>query len=91
MAKQGRSKTGEGNPTTSMYSRYTDDEREFQQALDAYKARTGHQFPTCGEILGILNSLGYRKQTVAADDADSADRSSVASVPSAAKRKDRHA
>lgn len=40
---------------------YSDEEREFLLAMEAFKARTGHRFPTWSEALGVLKELGYRK------------------------------
>jgi hypothetical protein len=40
---------------------YTDAEIEFMHALDKYKRASGRMFPTCSEILEVLNALGYRK------------------------------
>lgn len=48
-----------GHPATAEVQ-YTDEEREFLLAVQAYK-RAGRQFPTCREVLAILLSLGYRK------------------------------
>jgi hypothetical protein len=43
---------------------YDGDELEFLRAMDAYKRRTGRQFPACSEVLGVLKGLGYRKVEV---------------------------
>ncbi len=40
----------------------TEDEREFQVAMDQYKRRSGRQFPTWSEILEVLRSIGYAKR-----------------------------
>jgi hypothetical protein len=48
------------NPATSDRN-YSSDEVEFMNALDEYKRASGHLFPTCTEILGVLRSLGYQK------------------------------
>src|SRR5258708_4909925 len=40
---------------------YTDEEREFIVAMDAYINMTGHKFPAFTEILKVAKSLGYRK------------------------------
>ncbi len=45
-----------------LHDEYDGDEQEFIRALDEYKSRTGHRFPTCGEILAVLRGLGYRKE-----------------------------
>jgi hypothetical protein len=39
-----------------------DDEREFQDAMERYKLRSGRQFPTWCEILELLHSIGYAKR-----------------------------
>jgi hypothetical protein len=41
--------------------RYTDEEREFLMAMEAYKKRAGRPFPTWSEALEVLKGLGYRK------------------------------
>jgi hypothetical protein len=41
---------------------YDDDESEFLMAIKAYQERTGNRFPRWSIVLGILKSLGYRKQ-----------------------------
>ncbi len=40
---------------------YTDEEREFLRAMDAWMKRTGRRFPTFCEFLAVVKSLGYRK------------------------------
>ena len=40
---------------------YDDEELEFLKAVDAWKRKTGRQFPTCSELLEILRALGWRK------------------------------
>jgi hypothetical protein len=40
-------------------------EREFVQAIEAYKVSSGRMFPTWSEVLEVLRDLGYVK--VAAD------------------------
>jgi hypothetical protein len=39
-----------------------EDEQEFFLALQAYKAQSGRLFPTCSELLEVLQSLGYAKR-----------------------------
>ncbi len=39
-----------------------EDEAELKRALDAYKERSGRQFPTWSEILEVLRALGYAKR-----------------------------
>jgi hypothetical protein len=36
-------------------------EREFMQAMQEYKQRSGRMFPTWSEILEVLRDLGYEK------------------------------
>ena len=40
---------------------HDDTEREFMQAMQHYKWRSGRMFPTWCEVLEVLRSLGYRK------------------------------
>lgn len=42
-------------------SQYTEDQIEFLRAMDDYKRRSQHPFPTWCEVLEVLLSLGYRK------------------------------
>lgn len=42
-------------------SNYSADEVEFLMAMDAYKTNRRRPFPTWGEVLKVLKSLGYRK------------------------------
>jgi hypothetical protein len=51
------------DPTTCERD-YASDEMEFMQALDHYKRTSGRMFPTCSEILEVVKSLGYRRETV---------------------------
>ena len=55
------------DPTTCERD-YSGDEIEFMQALDEYKRNNGRMFPTCSEILEVVRSLGYVRQTVQPDD-----------------------
>ena len=50
------------DPTTCERD-YNTEEIDFMQALDAYKRSSGRMFPTCGEILEVIRSLGYAKLT----------------------------
>jgi hypothetical protein len=52
-------------------SDYTDEEREFLQAIDRYKRTARRPYPTWREVLRVLHALGYRKQTPAAEGAKS--------------------
>jgi hypothetical protein len=36
-------------------------EREFMEAMEAYKQRSGRLFPTWSEVFEVLRSLGYRR------------------------------
>lgn len=42
-------------------SEYTDEERVFMMAVDAYKRKHNRPWPTLSEILAVAKSLGYRK------------------------------
>ena len=48
------------DPTTCERD-YNNDEIEFMHALDEYKRASGRMFPTCSEILEVLQKLGYQK------------------------------
>jgi hypothetical protein len=48
------------DPTTCERD-YSDPEIEFMQAMDDYKRANGRMFPTCSEILEVLQKLGYEK------------------------------
>ena len=52
------------DPTTCERD-YTDQEVEFMNALDEYKRKSGRMFPTCSEVLEVINTLGYVKLTAA--------------------------
>ena len=52
------------DPTTCERD-YTDQEVEFMNALDDYKRKSGRMFPTCSEVLEVINSLGYVKMSPA--------------------------
>jgi hypothetical protein len=52
------------DPTTCERD-YTDQEVEFMNALDDYKRKSGRMFPTCSEVLEVINSLGYVKLSAA--------------------------
>lgn len=68
------------DPTTCERD-YNLDEIEFMHALDHYKRTSGRMFPTCSEILEVLQKLGYRKL----DPAQLAEESSELSDDQAAK------
>ncbi len=42
-------------------SDYTDEEREFLQAIDRYKRVNKRPYPTWREVLKVLRGLGWRK------------------------------
>ena len=42
-------------------SDYSDDEREFIIAMERYRRVRRRPFPTCREVLQVIESLGYRK------------------------------
>lgn len=48
------------NPATSNPS-YRKEEEEFIMAVDAYKRKTGRQFPTLRELFRIMENLGYTR------------------------------
>jgi hypothetical protein len=56
------------DPTT-FEKQYTDDELEFMNAMQRFKVQTGKSFPSHGEVLGVVFSLGYR-QVVAVGSSD---------------------
>jgi hypothetical protein len=57
------------DPTTCERD-YSDAEIEFMQAMDDYKRANGRMFPTCSEILEVLQKLGYEKAVAADEVAD---------------------
>lgn len=65
------------DPTTCERD-YTDQEVEFMNALDDYKRKSGRMFPTCSEVLEVINSLGYVKLSPA--EMNAASHGSVASA-----------
>ena len=71
------------DPTTCERD-YSIEEIEFMNAMDEYKRKNGRMFPTCSEILEVVQSLGYVKTaaaaTVATTDAIVADHA-AASIP----------
>ena len=48
------------DPTTCERD-YSEQEVEFMNALDDYKRKSGRMFPTCSEVLEVIQSLGYVK------------------------------
>lgn len=64
MFKPNVPRTGPRNPTRSCYldnTPLTEEEWEFAKAMHRFRAQTNYRFPSWGEILGVLKSLGYRK------------------------------
>ncbi len=59
------------DPTTCERD-YSDAEIEFMQAMDDYKRANGRMFPTCSEILEVIQLLGYQKVAPSDETADSA-------------------
>jgi len=49
------------DPTTCERD-YSPKEIEFMNAMDNYKRRSGRMFPTCSEILEVIEALGYEKR-----------------------------
>ncbi len=49
------------DPTTCERN-YTTDEIEFMNRLEEYKRSSGRMFPTCSEILEVIQGLGYEKR-----------------------------
>ncbi len=49
------------DPTTCERD-YSPREIEFMSAMDNYKRRSGRMFPTCSEILEVIEALGYEKR-----------------------------
>jgi hypothetical protein len=52
------------NPITSFVD-YTTEEVTFIKAMDRYKRENCRPYPTCREVLRMLESLGYRKTETA--------------------------
>jgi hypothetical protein len=48
------------DPTT-FEKQYTDDEMEFMNAMQRFKESSGKSFPTYGEVLKVIVTLGYRR------------------------------
>jgi hypothetical protein len=42
---------------------YSPAELEFMQAMQEYKTRTGRLYPTWGEVLAVVERLGYQKRS----------------------------
>jgi hypothetical protein len=49
---------------------YSAAELEFMLAMQDYKKASGRMFPTWSEVLEVLRSLGYRKQSTEGSDRD---------------------
>ena len=52
------------DPTTCERE-YSMAEREFMEAMQAYKHKSGRMFPTWSEVLEVLVNLGYEKTDLA--------------------------
>jgi hypothetical protein len=52
------------DPTTCERD-YNEQEIEFMNALDDYKRKSGRMFPTCSEVLEVIQSLGYVRLSAA--------------------------
>ncbi len=52
------------DPTTCERD-YSVEEVEFMSAMDDYKRKSGRMFPTCSEILEVIRSIDYVKQSPA--------------------------
>ena len=48
-------------PEATSEVEYSLDEVEFMTAVERYKRERRRPFPTCSEVLAVLQSLGYRK------------------------------
>jgi hypothetical protein len=46
---------------TSCDAEFDEEEVAFLRAMDDYKRRSGHPFPTWTEALGVLRAMGYRR------------------------------
>lgn len=68
------------DPTTCERD-YSDAEIEFMQAMDEYKRANGRMFPTCSEILEVLQKLGYQKVAPAGESAGDAVGAEAATRP----------
>lgn len=61
-AREGKNRlAGQGHPATSDID-YTAEEWEFMQAIQAFKQRTGNQFPTWREVYRVFIALGYEQR-----------------------------
>lgn len=54
-----------GDPTTMLDVDYSSDETEFMLAMERYRSENRRRFPTCREVLAVLQSLGYRRTEAA--------------------------
>jgi hypothetical protein len=60
--QQRRARMGQlGFGDVSLGADYSDEQRQFMLAMEAFKRRENKPFPTCCDILRILKDLGYRK------------------------------
>lgn len=56
-----RGRPSSDGATAQFDKQLTDDDWEFNQAIQAYKTKTNRRFLTNSELLGILKKLGYIK------------------------------
>ncbi|HXG10903.1 MAG TPA: hypothetical protein VNK04_14180 [Gemmataceae bacterium] len=63
-------------------SDYTDEEREFLQAIERYKRTRRRPYPTWREVLNVLREIGWRKTQPPAGGAASAAPTADAPSPS---------
>lgn len=68
------------DPTTCERD-YSDQEVEFMNALDDYKRKSGRMFPTCSEVLEVIQSLGYVKLPAGSNVPTNAANSGVSATP----------
>lgn len=53
--------TSIGSGQTNVGAGYTADELELLKAVDAFKRKTGRQYPSCVDVMRVLVGLGYRR------------------------------
>ncbi len=49
------------DPITANSIIYSNEEAVFLNAMEHYRRSNSRPFPTCGEVLAVIKSLGYRK------------------------------
>lgn len=63
-ARKAEAKKSEfAHPATADHIDYSDDDVEFQKAMQDYQARTGRRFPSLRETLAVVKALGYSKSS----------------------------